>query len=174
MNEPWLLVSSWLEFCFCQGSRGRHQLPSRPDVATNKLSLGLLLRPLAFFFSHQKRKTTGLGSDDDRDRIDIPAYYEHSRRTRSYAARSDARIICLVHHQQRKKKMLASSFSDPTPPWSLSTHQKAENTTSNHVPSSIDAAFWHVAACARTHEWICIDQDSISPVPVDRPPWPDV
>ena len=74
----------------------------------------------------------------------------------------------------RGKKMIASSFSDPTPPWSLSTHQKAENTTSNHVPSSTDAAFWHVAACARTHELVCIDQDSISPVPVDRPPWPDV
>ena len=158
--------------------RRRHQLPSRPAVATNKQTskqtLGLLLRPLAF--SHQKRKTTGNGSAGDRDRIDTPApaYYEPirsrllSRRTRSYAARSDARIICLVHHQQRK--MLASSFSAPTPPYSLSSHQKAENTTSNHVPSSTDAAFWHVAACARTHEWMCIDQDSISPVPVDRTP----
>ena len=109
MNEPLLFVTSWLEFSFVKVATSASapittgRCYKQTSKQTNKQTLGLLLRPLAF--SHQKRKTTGNGSAGDRDRIDTPApaYYEPirsrllSRRTRSYsyAPRSHARIICM-------------------------------------------------------------------------------
>jgi hypothetical protein len=169
MNEPWLFVTGWLEFSFCQGCEvGISSHHDRTLLQTNpRPPASPLVAPKEENNRFVDRTLIGIGLIFHHTTSQFTVAFSSYTIVRPSISRTDH---CLLHHQQRK--MLASPFSAPS---LQCRHALCRPTRRQRIPpaTTYRPLTLHLGTlpCARARTSGHRSGCSISPVPVDRPPW---